>query len=142
MAVQLNFSIEGEKQLSRKLDLYADHVDNFDAPLHKIGKELLRAVDSNYSSRGKLFGAKWEPRKDKKPHPLLELTGAMRQGFKDNYGQSYVEIYNIQDYFKFHQSNKPRTRLPRRIMLKIDNIRKVFIVKAFQQHIQDGWRKG
>lgn len=141
MVVQLSFSIEGEKQVSRKLAMSADGIENFDAPLRAIGKEMLRAVDSNFDSRGSLFGARWKARAKPKPWPLLEKTGEMRRGFKDNLGEGYVEIYNVQDYFKYHQSNKPRKKLPRRLMLKIDQVRKVFIVKEFQRHIQEAMRK-
>ena len=140
MVLKLSFSVEGEKQVSRRLNMVADHVKDFDVPLRNIGKELLRSVDSNFSSRGALFGARWAPRKDNKPHPILEDSGAMRRGFKDNLGEGYVEIYNIEDYFKYHQSNQPRKKLPRRLMLKIDDIRKTYIVKQFQEHIQKALR--
>ena len=66
----------------------------------------------------------------------------MRRAFSQNLGMDYVEIYNTADYFKFHQSNAPRKKLPLRVMLKLDQIRKIFIVKEFQAHIQKAIRKG
>ena len=42
---------------------------------------------------------------------------------------------NSDPKFKFHQSNKPRARLPRRVMLKIDMDRKTYINKAFQEYL-------
>lgn len=136
--IELSWSIEGEKQISRRLDLTPYKLGNFTEPLMRIGVELKSAVDSNYSSRGALFGAKWKKRKDKNPWPLLEKTGAMRHSFEQRLGPSYLEMYNTADYFRYHQSNKPRgTALPRRVMLKIDKIRKVFIVKEFQRHLQN-----
>ena len=135
MPITISFEVEGEQQLKRRMKMVVYSTVNLDVPLRKIGAEMLKSVESNFDSRGKLFGAKWEPRKDKKPWPLLQKTGAMRAGFKDNYGEGYVEIYNVADYFKYHQSNKPRKKLPRRIMLKIDQVRKVFIIKAFQEHL-------
>lgn len=134
--IELNWSIEGEKQISRRLDITPRKINDFTQPLMRIGAELKTAIDSNYSSRGALFGAKWKKRKDKKPHPLLEKTGKMRASFEKRLGPGYLEIYNTADYFKYHQSNKPRRKLPRRVMLKIDQVRKVFIVKEFQRHLQ------
>lgn len=142
MVVQLSWSIEGEKQISRRFNTISNDLGDFRLPLTRIGTELKGAVDSNFSSRGVLFGEKWAPRKDKKTHPLLEKTGAMRGAFDKRIGPGFVEIFNPTDYFKYHQSNKPRkTRLPRRVMLKIDDIRKVFIVKEFQRHLQNVIRK-
>jgi len=40
-----------------------------------------------------------------------------------------VEIYNVVDYFKYHQSKTGRRYMPRRIMMKLDNQRKVKIMK-------------
>lgn len=140
--IELNWSIEGEKQIHRRLDIIPNNIGDFKVPLFKIGRELRTSVDANFGSRGALFGAKWEPRKDNKTHPLLEKTGKMRRAFSQDLGPEYVAIFNASDYFAFHQSNKPRTSaLPRRVMLKIDEIRKRFIVKEFQRHAREAIRK-
>lgn len=139
--ITLSASIEGEKQLSRRLMKIPDNIGSFREPLDKIGREVRLSVDANFSSRGALFGERWSPRKDSKPHPLLEKTGVMRNAFAQNLGPAYVEIFNPTEYFKFHQSNKPRRKLPRRVMLKLDEIRKRFIVREFQAHVREAIRK-
>lgn len=133
--IELKATIEGDKELSRKLSRIPSKLDDFQKPLGISGIEVRRSVDENFKGRGRLFG-KWKKRKDSKSHPLLEKTGKMRHAFKQTLGPGYVEIFNPTPYFKFHQSNKPRKRIPRRVMLKIDNIRKVFIQKEFQRFIQ------
>ena len=138
--ITLSWSIEGEKQISRRLSQIPDDLGNFKVPLFRIGRELRTSIDANYGSRGALFKPKWEPRKDNKSHPLLEKTGRMRRSFAQELGSDYVSIFNTQDYFAFHQSNKARKKIPRRIMLKIDEIRKVFIVKEIQRHAQKSIR--
>ena len=140
--IELSASIEGDKELHRTLNIIPKNLDNFKVPLFKIGREVRVSIDANYASRGALFGAKWKPRKDKKSHPLLEKTGKMRRAFDQDLGFDYVAIGNTSEYFKFHQSNAPRKKLPRRVMLKLDQIRKIFIVKEFQAHIQKAIRKG
>lgn len=134
--LQLNFEIEGEKQVSRRFNQIPQNLGSIQEPLRNIGTELLRSVDMNFASRGSLFDEAWQERTRNYPWPLLQKTGRMRAGFKDNLGKDYVEIYNIEDYFKYHQSNKPRRHLPRRVMLKIDQQRRTFIVKEFQRHMQ------
>ncbi len=134
--IELNVTIEGEKQLSRRLLTIPKNISDFKKPLFRIGGEVRGSIDTNFSGRGSLFG-RWVPRKDNKPHPLLEKTGKMRRGFRQNIGPSYVEIYNPTPYFKYHQSNKPRKKLPRRVMMKIDRIRQQFIQKEFQKHVAD-----
>lgn len=134
--ITLSVDIEGEKQLSRKLLTASSGIGDFKRPLFRIGAEVRGSIDTNFSGRGSLFG-RWLPRKDNLPHPILEKTSRMRRNFKQNLGPDYVEIYNPTPYFKYHQSNKPRTKIPRRVMMKIDEQRRVFIQKEFQKHIMD-----
>lgn len=134
--IELKATLEGEKQLSRRLLTMADGIGDFKKPLFRIGAEVRGSVDVNFSSRGQLFQEPWKPRTRPYPHPILEKTSKMRRNFKQKLGNDYVEIFNPTPYFKYHQSNKPRKKLPRRVMLKIDKIRKVFIQKEFQKHIR------
>lgn len=136
MPVVIEATVEGEKQVSRRLITISDGIDNFDEPFNEIGDQLLQTIDMNFGSRGALFGT-WPPRKDSNPWPLLEKTGTMRGSFsKTNFGD-YLLITNSVAYFPYHQSRAARTVLPRRVMMKIDQERKQFIQKAFQKHIQN-----
>ena len=132
--IYLDATLEGEQQLSRRLGIVADGVEDFSPALENIADELLHSVDENFSQRGGLFGG-WPARKDDNPWPLLEKTGEMRGSFMSAVKSDYLELGNADPKFKFHQSNQPRTRLPRRVMLKIDQQRKVYITKAFQQYL-------
>lgn len=138
--IELSVQLEGEKQLSRRLLNIPNDIGNFKRPLFRIGAEVRGSIDVNFSSRGTLFGAKWAPRKDNLPHPILEKSTRMRRNFKQNLGTNYIEIYNPTPYFKYHQSNKPRRKLPRRMMMKIDRDRQIFIQKEFQRHIMEAMR--
>lgn len=137
--ITLSVDIEGEKQLSRKLLTTPSKISDWKRPLFRIGGEVRGSIDTNFSGRGSLFG-RWLPRKDNLPHPILEKSGKMRRNFKQNLGPDYVEIYNPTAYFKYHQSNKPRTKIPRRVMMKIDEQRRIFIQKEFQRHIMESMR--
>jgi phage gpG-like protein len=132
--ITLEASVEGEKQLSRKLMIMSSGVENWEEPLTSIATELRQSFEENFEARGALFGG-WEPRKKEYPWPLLEKSGTMRDSFEQELHKDYVVLSNSAPYFKYHQSNKPRNRLPRRVMMKIDAARKTYIVKAFQEYI-------
>ncbi len=134
MAISVEATVEGERQLSRKLMIVADGVDDFSQPLERIGGELQKSFQDNFSSRGGLFGG-WPARKAPVGWPLLERTGEMRGNFQQEMGKKYVRLFNPTPYFGFHQSNAPRRKLPRRTMMKIDAERKTFIVKSFQEYV-------
>jgi hypothetical protein len=91
--ITLNVTLEGEKQLSRRLLTIPNDISNWKYPLFRTGGELRGTFDKNFSQRGALFG-RWVPRKDNLPHPLLEKTGTMRRSFKQNLGPDYIEIFN------------------------------------------------
>jgi len=135
--IQLSADIEGSKELSRRLLKIPADIGNFKVPLFKVDREVRISIEANYGSRGALFGERWAPRKDSKPHPLLEKTGRMRRSFESDLGPDYVAITNSAEQFKFHQSAAPRKKLPRRVMMKLDELRKTFIVKTFQAHVKD-----
>ena len=134
MPVNLEFEIEGEVQFARRLLIADAGVSDLSAPMAKIGSELRNSFDQNFSARGALFGG-WPPRKKDKPWPLMERSGTLRKGFRDKVGSDFVVLFNETPYFKYHQSNKPRKRLPRRVMMLIDQERKQYIQKAVQEHI-------
>jgi hypothetical protein len=59
----------------------------------------------------------------------------MRNSFIHKEGKDYVLVTNTAPYFKYHQSRLPRRKLPRRVMMKLDETRKQTIVKEFQKAI-------
>lgn len=132
--MDIEFSIEGEKQFSRRLLIVADGVTDFTTPLEEIGSELQKTFQLNFGQEGGLFGG-WAPRKDNNPWPILDKSGLMKSSFEQKVDGNSLILFNPVPYFKYHQSNKPRTRLPRRVMMRIDNERKEFIVKAFQKYL-------
>ncbi len=130
--IELGVEVEGEKQLSRGLGLIAEDLDDFSKPLSKSSTLLLKTFDQNFRTRGGLFG-KWAPRKTIRPWPLLEETGETRYGFISAVTPSRLVIGNTSPKFKYHQSNKPRRKIPRRVMMMIDKQRKTEVVKYFQE---------
>lgn len=137
MSLQISIDIEGEKQLNRRLLIISDGVSDFSRPLTAIGSELQKTFQDNFAEEGSLFGG-WAKRKDNNPWPILQKTGRMRGSFRTRQsGKDKIILDNPTPYFKYHQSNQTRRKIPRRIMMKIDNQRKLFIVKQFQVYINE-----
>lgn len=72
--------------------------------------------------------------------PLLMKSGAMRSSFGSSISSTELIIQNFAPYFPYHQSNKPRTRLPRRVMMAIDAARQTFAIKTIQRHVVESTR--
>jgi phage gpG-like protein len=104
--------------------------------MKKIGVDLTDCFSGPvFETRGREIGESWAKRKDKLSHPILENTGKMRKSFRYKTGRDSVEIYNVVDYFQYHQSNKPRRKIPRRIMMKLDDKRKTNIMKRLHTYL-------
>lgn len=134
--------IQGDKELSVELGIKADHIKDFSKPLKESADELMKSFQLNFDSEGGLFeSGGWVPRKQNYSWPILQKTGAMRGSFAAEVSSDTATLTNWAPYFKYHQSNQPRKKLPRRIMMKIDEERRNFIIKAFQRHIIESTEK-
>lgn len=142
MPLNLNFTLEGEKQVSASLGVIAEGVTDYEIPLTRSKETLLKSFDDNFAQRGKLFGA-WKPRQPRYARgkridtwPLMERKGKLRGGFVGAITRkSTLTLSNTQSYFKYHQSNKARRIIPRRVMMKIDRQRRDNIFKYHQEYL-------
>lgn len=146
--LDLTFSLEGGEVVSRRLGISAAGVKDFRRPLDQIGRNFLKVFDRNFSSRGSLYDG-WAPRKPRyymgarvDTWPLMEKTGRMRRAFKADVTTTSLKIDNPTPYFVYHQSSKlPRTKLPRRVMMKIRRQDAESIVKEFQLYLVEVMRR-
>lgn len=147
MSLKLTWTIDGEKQLSRRLRNIGEGVKDW-TPAFKEASDRLKNIFSNdvFNTQGGVIGERWQPlkptylaQKVKKGFPETPLikTGLMKNSFYTEVEKDYAIISNSIDYFKYHQSNKPRSKIPRRVMMKIDNPQKQMIVRVFQVY----WNK-
>lgn len=142
MAIQIDFEIEGDKQISRRLNIVADGITDFKAPLQLSASEFIRVFKANFSTEGGTLGEKWPARKPQFKNgsridtwALLRKTTKMYNSFRAQVSASELEVLNTAAQFKYHQSNKPRSKIPRRVMMKLDEARKRFVVKQLQAYI-------
>jgi phage gpG-like protein len=128
----LSFEIEGEKQVSRNLRNISEDMGDWTDTFKKVGAQLTSLFSGPvFDTQGAEIGETWAPRTKDYPWPILQKTGTMRRSFEYEADKDYVVIHNTAPYFVFHQSNQPRHKLPRRVMMKIDEKRKMDIVHTF-----------
>lgn len=140
----LTWTIEGKKELSRKLHGVSLEMKDWRAPLERAATNLVKVFSTDvFTTRGRAVGSTWAPlspatiaRKARGDTPLIE-TGRMKGNFTKQVHADYAVIGNDTPYFKYHQSNKPRTKLPRRVMMQLGNNQKQMIQREFLKAFND-----
>jgi phage gpG-like protein len=142
----ISWSIEGEQQLLRRLRGIRAEAADWRPAFDQASKELQDIFANDvFQSQGRAISTRWEPlspeyaaRKARK-YPgkgILEATGRMRNSFKRMFRPDMGAVWNTAEYFKYHQSNKPRRKLPRRMMMYLGHEQRELVVKIFHTHFQ------
>jgi phage gpG-like protein len=149
--INVSFTIEGERQLSRRFHNLKREFDNW-TPAFKQAVTTLKDLFSNevFSSKGGAIGENWPPldpeysRWKSMHYPgkgMLERTGEMKRSFQTLYKTDYGAVWNTASYFAYHQSNKPRNKIPRRVMMKLGNEQREVVMKIFHRYFNDKLKK-
>ncbi len=145
--MQIQFAIEGTLELSRRLTGLASSVEDW-SPAFEQSAEDLKQIFSGpvFDTEGAKIDTAWSPlsrayalRKERM-YPgkkILEATGTMRNSFVSNFDATSARIWNTATYFKYHQSNKPRTKMPRRVMMKLTENLKQMVVENFNIQLRN-----
>lgn len=131
---RINVSVEGEVIVDRLLQGIEDRARDLTPVWPYVVRVFREIVAKAFASEGASTGAPWAPlaestQADRRrhgfppAHPILRRTGALMRALTIGDG-AYVStspttmryLISEQDvpYFKYHQSRRPRTRLPRR----------------------------
>lgn len=141
----ISWTIEGETQLSRRLEGLVAGVRDMTTPFRQSADMLVSTFSKDvFATRGGAIGEQWQrlspytvAQKARHGYPAdpLVRTGKMQGSFTSIVASDRAVIYNTAGYFKYHQSNQPRARLPRRVMMKLGETQKEQVVKVFQRYI-------
>jgi phage gpG-like protein len=147
MVFQLSWTIEGEKQLSRRLLIMSDSVKDWTPAFRQTAQDLKNIFSNDvFNTQGRAIQESWKPlsrayayqKAQKYPGKgILEATGKMRKSFQSIFKPDYAEVWNSIYYFKYHQSNQPRSKLPRRVMMKLGNQQREMVVRIFNTYFQE-----
>lgn len=115
-------------------------------PAFREAAQTLKSIFENdvFESQGAIIDEHWSPLKKgyaiqkAKKYPgkgILEATGNMRSGFMTLWRPDMAAVWNKVEYFKYHQSNQPRSsNLPRRVMMKLADSQREQVVKIFHTY--------
>jgi phage gpG-like protein len=151
MTFQLQWTIEGQTQLSRKLVGLRSDLKDYTRPFSDSAFYLKSVFSRDvFDTQGAAIGERWKrlspytvAQKARHGYPSSPLigSGAMQNSFKTIVSSDQAVIYNTAAYFKYHQSKAPRSRIPRRVMMKLASRQKEEVVRVFQQYIRESMRK-
>jgi len=144
MTVSLTWSIEGEKQLARKLRGIGAGIKDWTDAFGEAGDRLKGIFENEvFASEGAVIGERWQPLKPSYlaqkvkagfPPDTLIKRGVMKSSFASDVKKDQATIYNTSPYFKYHQSKEARSKIPRRVMMKLGNKQKEIVVKIFHTY--------
>lgn len=148
---QLQWSIEGDKQISRVLIGMASNLRDYTQPLSQSASLLKHTFSVDvFNTQGAAIGEKWQrlspytvaqKARQGMPDTPLIASGNMRASFQTAVTTTQATVSNSAPYFGYHQSKEPRSKLPRRVMMKLTNDLKEQVVRYFQNYIRLSMRK-
>lgn len=146
MSIVIRFELEGEKQMIRQFRGIAADFKDWKPEFETVGTLLVNTFKDTFETQGRNIGESWPPlaestlkqkmRRGYPSDPLIR-TGKMREAFVYDAWSFEVIVTNPVSYFVYHQSKAPRKKIPRRVMMKIDQKRKEMIPKIFQKAIEE-----
>ncbi len=132
MALQVRVTVSGDSSFLQRAGRVISTGD-FSKPLKEIGNELVSYYSGQvFASQGGVLGEPWATlahstmaykSKHYRAYAAIPLiaTGTMKNSFEAKVTSRQLTIGNTAPYFVYHQSSAPRTRLPRRQMLGVND---------------------
>jgi len=128
IAGEITFSMSDPQniELTRAVDHYGKAMRDFSPVFEAFSRYHKRSIMRNFAAEGR--PRKWEPlqeatirdriRQGFGEGPILVRTGKMKKSFRfeTDKPRSY-RVFNLRDYFYYHQYGSPKTNLPARPML-------------------------
>lgn len=128
--MKITVVVTGDKAVRAKLKRLGSSLRDNKKAFDEISKQAIDYFQTRgFSSQGGVFGEKWQPlssayqrQKSRRYRgkSTLVATGKMQDSFYAETGKTYALIQNRAPYFKFHQSTAPRTKMPRRATMGVN----------------------
>ena len=128
-------TLEGETVLDKRLQALEERIGDVRPAWPAVIAAFKQITGKAFATEGASTGQAWRPlapatQADRRrggfppAHPILQRTGDLRRAVMLESGDNvvvdaprYLGIAITLPYFAYHQSNKPRTRLPRRAVI-------------------------
>ncbi|MDQ0923342.1 hypothetical protein QF038_001850 [Pseudarthrobacter sp. W1I19] len=122
MGLNMKIEITGDKATMDRLAAMGDSLERMPDAMRETGTYLREFFSGEvFASHGGAIGMAWprlSPRTEAEKarefpgRPMLVRTGLMQRSFRSSFTDSSVRVRNTAPYFKYHQSDLPRTKLP------------------------------
>jgi phage gpG-like protein len=129
----VTISITGTKEEKARLRRISKGLLNMTDAMKAVGSNFLAYYSTEpFYTQGGVFGKQWPALKPATitqkvkynpttaTYPLIR-SGLMMRSFKASTGQTFMQLDNTQEYFKYHQLGTPK--LPQRMMLTLTQSR-------------------
>lgn len=139
--LQVEIQLKGDREVIKQLKAVGDSLGDWKPTLRTIADYFQNYFgETTFEFEGVNLGLPWpdlsQPYKDKKRvefsgKGILERTGDLRKGWRTEVNKEFALIENKVPYGIYHQSTKPRKRLPRRALMHFNEQSKQYIVNEF-----------
>lgn len=141
----LTVEITGSDEELAKIRRLGDSFSDFSDAMRTVGDELVKYFSGQaFASQGGVYGDQWpelnpvyaqQKAKDYPGRPILVKTGEMQQNFVANTNSTSAEITNTSPQFIYHQSTAPRSKIPRRAMMEVNDDVHNIIQQIFEDDV-------
>ena len=145
--MQINFVVDGQVQISRVLLGVSAAIQDWTPALSQSAEDLIEIFSYDvFETEGGAIDEAWAPLSpayevQKERHfpgqNILTASGLMRDSFTSMIDSTSLTIGNSAEYFKYHQSSAPRTKMPRRVMMTLTENMREMVVKNFQTQLSE-----
>lgn len=154
--VDIEITLQGVGEVSRRLRAKREAMQDLTPAWPAVDEVLRDIARQEFASEGAQGGEPWQglaPRTQNErrrlgygpAHPILQRTQRLARSLTSLTGdtitvhkENYYAFGTAVEYFKYHQSKLPRTRLPRRAMLVLTADDKNEIMRPIRVHLRGG----
>ena len=147
--MQISITITGDRETIAYLSRVGNDLNDMRDTMGEIGTELKSFFSEDvFATQGGAISNKWPSLKPATVRqksaryrayssvPLIR-TGTMKNSFYDKVSTNSVEIGNEAPHFVYHQSSAPRTRIPYRPMLAVNDKVKTIVRTVVSDRVEE-----
>jgi phage gpG-like protein len=155
--VRVSIEVLGDKVVERELLRFGARATDLSPAFDTILDQFEEWETHQFETEGAFLGTPWEPlapstitRKTALGQPLdiLVATGELRASLTGRGRDAVRESRHDEatfgtrvPYAMYHHSREPRSRLPRRPLIAVDEVRRRWIIRVLQRFIVEGERR-
>ena len=137
--MEISITVNGLSKLQAKLTSLSPHIADFTSELVTTGQYLQGWFETYpFVTEGAIYGESWAQLSPKyaiakankyRGKGILIASGAMQKAFSFQSSTNFLRVFNLTDYFKYHQLGT--SKMPQRVVMalvpkNIEGIKEIF----------------